>query len=57
MARKYGDSESGKLGNKILYNWHGRQCERAMPTHVANPQTEAQQSHRSNFALISKLSS
>ena len=57
MARKYGDSESGKLGNKILYTWHGRQCERAMPTHVANPQTEAQQSHRSNFALISKLSS
>lgn len=57
MARKYGDSESGKLGNKNYYTWHGRQCERAMPTHVANPQTEAQQSHRSNFALISKLSS
>lgn len=57
MARKYGDTESGKLGNKIYYTWHGRQCERAMPTHVANPQTEAQQSHRSNFALISKLSS
>ena len=57
MARKYGDSESGKLGNKILYTWHGRQCERAMPTHVANPQTEAQQSHRNNFALISQLSS
>ena len=57
MARKYGNSESGKLGNKILYTWHGRQCERAMPTHVANPQTEAQQSHSSNFALISKLSS
>lgn len=57
MARKYGDSESGKLGNKILYKWHGRQCERSMPTSVANPQTEAQQSHRSNFALISKLSS
>ena len=57
MARKYGDSESGKLGNKIYYTWHGRQCERSMPTSVANPQTEAQQSHRSNFALISKLSS
>ena len=57
MARKYGDSEIGKLGNKIYYTWHGRQCERAMPTHMANPQTEAQQSHRSNFALISKLSS
>lgn len=57
MARKYGDSESGKLGNTIYYTWHERQCERAMPTHVANPQTEAQQSHRSNFALISKLSS
>lgn len=57
MARKQGDTESGKLGNKILYTWHGRQCERSMPTHVANPQTEAQQSHRSNFAQISKLSS
>ena len=57
MARIQGISESGKLGEKILYTWHGRQCERAMPTHVANPQTEAQQSHRSNFALISKLSS
>ena len=57
MARKQGDIESGKLGNKIYYTWHGRQCERAMPTHVVNPQTEAQQLHRSNFALISKLSS
>ena len=57
MARKQGDTESGKLGNKIYYTWHGRQCERSMPTHVANPQTEAQQSHRSNFAQISKLSS
>ena len=57
MARKKGSTESGKIGNKIYYTWHGRQCERSMPTHVANPQTEAQQSHRSNFALISKLSS
>lgn len=57
MARKQGDTESGKLGNKILYKWHGRQCERSMPTSVANPQTEAQQAHRSNFAMISKLSS
>lgn len=57
MARKQGDSESGKLGNKIYYTWHGRQCERSMPTSVANPQTEAQQNHRSNFAMVSKLSS
>ncbi|MBQ6742975.1 MAG: hypothetical protein IJR04_10390 [Bacteroidales bacterium] len=57
MARKQGDSESGKLGNKIYYTRHGRQCERSMPTSVANPQTEAQQAHRSNFAMISKLSS
>ena len=57
MARILGDSESGKLGKKIYYNWHGRQCERTMPTHVANPKTEAQQAHRSNFAQISKLSS
>lgn len=57
MARKQGDTESGKLGNKIYYTWHGRQCERSMPTSVANPRTEAQQTHRSNFAMISKLSS
>ena len=24
MARKQGDTESGKLGNKIYYTWHGR---------------------------------
>ncbi len=57
MARKQGDTESGKLGNKIYYTWHGRQCERSMPTSVANPRTEAQQAHRSNFAIVSKLSS
>lgn len=57
MARIKGSVESGKIGNKILYTWHGRQCERTMPTHVANPQTEAQQSHRSAFAMISRLSS
>lgn len=57
MARIQGDSEAGKLGNKIYYTWHGRQCERSMPTHVANPRTEAQQAHRSNFTQISKLSS
>lgn len=57
MARIQGNSEAGKLGNKIYYTWHGRQCERSMPTHVANPRTEAQQAHRSHFAQISKLSS
>ena len=57
MARIQGNSEAGKLGNKIYYTWHGRQCERSMPTHVANPRTEAQQAHRSNFTQISKLSS
>lgn len=57
MARIQGNSETGKLGNKIYYTWYGRQCERSMPTHVANPRTEAQQAHRSNFTQISKLSS
>ena len=57
MARKHGDIESGKLGDKIYYTWHGRQCEHSMPTHVANPQTPEQQSHRDAFATISKLSS
>ena len=57
MARIQGTSESGKLGDKILYTVHGRQYERSMPTHVANPKTEAQQLHRNAFAMISKLSS
>ena len=57
MARKNGDAVSGKLGDKIYYTWHGRQCERAMPTSVANPQTEAQQAHRGRFGMISSLSS
>ena len=57
MATKQGSSVSGKLGNKIYYTWHGRQCERSLPTHVTNPQTEAQQSHRNAFAMVSKLSS
>lgn len=57
MARIQGNAESGKLGNKILYTWHGRQCERSMPVHVANPRTEAQQAHRSRFAQIAKLAS
>ena len=57
MATKKGSSKSGKLGDKIYYTWHWRQCERSMPTSVANPQTEAQQAHRGNFAMISKLSS
>ena len=57
MARIQGNSEAGKLGNKIYYTWHGRQCERSMPTHVANPRTEAQQAHRSHFTQISKFSS
>ncbi len=57
MARIQGNSEAGKLGNKIYYTWHGRQCERSMPTHMVNPRTEAQQAHRSNFTQISKLSS
>ena len=57
MARKTGDNERGKLGNKILYMWNGRQCERSMPESVYNPKTEAQQAHRNAFSLISKLSS
>ena len=43
--------------NHYLYGENTGQCERPMPTHVANPRTEAQQAHRSHFAQISKLSS
>lgn len=57
MATKRGSAESGKIGNKIYYTWHGRQCERAMPRHVANPRTAAQQAHRARFAAIAQLSS
>ena len=57
MARIKGSTTTGKIGQKILYTWNGRPCERAMPTHVANPRTAAQQSHRSAFAAVSKLSS
>lgn len=57
MARKQGDRESGTLGDKIYYTWRGRQCERSKPTHVANPQTEAQQRRRNGFGALSRLAS
>lgn len=57
MATKQGSYERGKLGDKILYVVDGRQHERSMPAHVANPRTEAQQAHRSAFVEVVRLSS
>ena len=57
MARKTGNKERGKVGDKIYYTWHGRQCERSMPKSVSNPQTEAQQAHRKAFVQVARLSS
>ena len=40
----------GKLGNVVGYSWKGRWCVRALPAHVRNPRTAAQQRHRGMFA-------
>ena len=45
------------MGDVIYSSWHGRPYVRRRPEKVANPQTEAQQSHRSAFGEISRLSS
>ena len=57
MANYHGEKKSGKLGDVIYSSWHGRPYVRRRPESVANPQTEAQQSHRNAFAEISRLSS
>lgn len=57
MATIHGTAVSGKVENKIYYTINGQQYVRSMPTHMANPQTEAQQAHRNNFVDIVRLSS
>lgn len=57
MATVKGNSLSGKLGDEIHSSWHGRPYVKRRPEKVANPRTEAQQSHRTAFAEISRLSS
>jgi hypothetical protein len=57
MATQTGAAKRGKLGNKIYYVWHGRQCERSMPVTVSNPRTEAQQANRRAFVEVTRLSS
>lgn len=52
-----GSAECGRLGDKILYVWNGRQCVRSMPAQVSNPRTAAQMAHREAFAAVSRLSS
>ena len=48
--------KSSKLGKMIDSSWLGRPYQRRMPETVANPRTEAQQSHRMAFGEVSKLS-
>ena len=57
MADYRGEKKRGKLGDLIYSSWNGRPYVRRRPATVANPQTEAQQSHRHAFAEISRLSS
>lgn len=57
MAKYQGGKMSGKVGDVIHSNWNGREYVRKRPETVANPRTEAQQSHRNAFAEISRLSS
>lgn len=57
MAKCSGEKLSGKVGKVIHSSWNGRPYTRSMPESVANPRTEAQQSHRIAFAEISRLSS
>ena len=57
MAKYEGEKKSGKIGDKIYSSWNGRPYVRQCPESVANPRTEAQQSHRNVFAEISRLSS
>lgn len=57
MAVYRGEKKRGKLGDEIYSSWNGRDYVRRRPVSVANPQTEAQQSHRNAFAEISRLSS
>ena len=57
MAKYQGEKKSGKMGDVIYSSWHGRPYVRRRPEKVANPQTEAQQNHRSAFGEISRLSS
>lgn len=57
MVKYNGEKMSGKVGDMIYSSWNGRPYKRRMPKSVANPKTEAQQTHRNAFAEISRLSS
>ena len=56
MAKEKNGHLSGKVGDKIHSTWNGRPYVRRMPESVANPRTEAQQSHRRAFAAVASLS-
>ena len=43
---------SGKVGTVVGSFWKGRATMRAMPGHVANPRTEAQQAARARFRVL-----
>lgn len=56
MAKEKRGHLSGKVGDVIHSSWNGRAYIRKKPKSVANPRTEAQQSHRMAFAAIAALS-
>ena len=43
---------SGKVGNVVGASWKGINYLRAMPTHVANPNTVRQQTYRMKINLV-----
>jgi hypothetical protein len=49
QANGYLGGFRGRLGTAIGYQWNGVWCLRARPRRVYNPQTEAQQEHRTLF--------
>lgn len=50
-AGNYGEF-TGKVGNLIVYFWHGKRVVRSRPTSVFNPNTEQQQQQRGKFGLV-----
>lgn len=51
------DRFEGKLGPAVGYQWKGRACVRSLQPFPHNPQTPAQQRHRSCFRTLSRLAS
>lgn len=48
---------SGRMGNVIFYVRNGKQCMRALPKKVKNPNSKAQSKYRKQFSKASKFTS